>query len=275
MGRLWSLVASLFARLRGGQVPPSGYYWSHSPDYGYHLDAIPLDHELAVVGLHADRAQHVQLSEKLRQQRRKAIYEAGSVSFEEVAPVGGHRRARLRADWQAQWQARLPLINELHYRGVLHSIYLGDEPRSYGISAQDLDQVNRYVQGLGYHTMVVDVPGYYRDWRPNYTYYGLTAYKLRSDGSWSVDWTEIEYKSRVAKANTVVAQAWNIRGFPIPDPAPAVQVAQRLRAKVLLWFVWPAFQGNVVTAGNTPDAAAAVRRACRRPATWTTNVARR
>lgn len=257
-------LVSLLKRPTRGSMPPSGYYFSSSPDYGNHLAAIPREHELAHVSMDwADHADHARVAAEAKAHGFKGvIYNAMDVFFIRSSVPGS--QFALRPDWKARWAEWTPRVREFALRGILHSIYIADEPSSHGLPLADLKAVNDYLHSLGYRTMVVEVMGHYQDARPAYDFFGLTCYKQDAAGVWSVDWAEAERRSKIAGANLVVGQAFQSSGA-IPDPRPAANCARCIRAKAMLWFLWPTVAGVGKGAGSDPIIVDKIRRLCPRP----------
>jgi len=258
----------ILGRPSTGPIPPSGYYWTLG-GYGDWLDQIPIGHTLAYTWI-ADgsgKAEYAATAERLAKRKMKAILHGF-----------GYLQAQgnlfvLTPDWQARLTAQLPLIAELRSRGAFHSYYVMDEPGNR-VPRADLTAVCGWLKDHGVATMMVDTSGWCREtWRARLvTYYGLDGYGPDAAGNWTMDLVKFEKELRIAGANTVVGQAFNQRGFPIPDPRPQVLMARRIRAKVLMWFIWPAVGGDFVTAGTSPDVARTIQRACIESGSWQSNV---
>jgi len=247
-----------------GPIPPSGYYWTLG-GYGDWLDQIPVGHTLAYTWI-ADgsgKAEYAQVAERLRKRRMKAILHGF-----------GYLRAQgnlfvLTPDWQARLTAQLPLIAELQSRGAFHSYYVMDEPGER-VPRADLTSVCEWLKAHGVATSMVDTAGWCREtWRANVvTYYGLDGFGEDATGSWVTDLAKFEKALKISGANMMVGQAFNNTGHPIPDPRPQVLIARRIKAKALMWFIWPAVGGDFVSAGTSPETARAIQRACVEPGNW-------
>ena len=234
------------------QMPPTGYYFSSSVPFGHFFPQIPNVHRLAHVDLYgANLDQHIAIAEEAQNRQLRIIYGAHEIAF---GYNSAQNRYVLRADWRQRWEATLPLIAEFTKRGAFHSVYLADEPYSHGLTNQEMDTVTNWLHDRGLRVMVVEHAPHARSPRPDYDFFGLTCYSQNASGEWFVDWNYCESQSIKGRANIIVGQSFQSEGFPIPEQRPAVTLAKKLRAKAVLWFLWPtAPHGNLFGASSDPS----------------------
>lgn len=259
---IWVLLA-LVVR---GSAPPieAGYYHSIGYDYGDHLEALPPEARLAHVRVDTGTVgECAELAARCAARGLRVVYGAHEVAF--GRSEGGYR---LRNDWRRRWTLQLPCIAHFVARGAFHSVYLADEPHDHGITTGELAEVTAWLQGRGLRVTVVETMGWARAPRPPYDYFGLTCYRDQS-GIWSVDWAACYRAYRAARANLVVGASfqWAGQSLAVADAVQSWRLAERLRVRAVLWFLWPSVVG-LSGAESAPDVVAAQRRLMARRPTW-------
>lgn len=250
-----------------------GYYYGLSDPvavYGDWLDTIAAWTNWAHVS-DLTAAQAEALPERARALNLRISMAAMQTFFAPGAPY------TLRADWRARWEsngdlgarAGRKLARRLQAAGVLHSVYVADEPYGNGISKTDLDKVLAVVspdfpvwiaEDARWVTEVntgYPPPLYTAYAAPtNLAVYGLIAYEPLTLADATLLYARLVANWTAGKI-LVVAQAFNT------SPGPAIpnqmtwynQVYATIpdgRAEGLAWFLYPNYPGYK---GSVSDAA--------------------
>lgn len=158
----------------------------------------------------------------------------------------------LHPNWRERFAAQLRWYDAFQNRGILHSLYVMDEPTANGVPGADLRMVCDWIHAnTPYRTMVVEEIGHEANPLPTVDYYGLTAY------------TPVQFATARAAVlgnqavNVIVAQAFNERPYPIPDQwqwyALWREIRTRPRAGMAL-FTYPGYaQGARDYVGSAED----------------------
>lgn len=204
--------------------------------YGHYFSRLPSEVGLAGACINGDDlAYHYWVAEDAARYGLTIFYSIHDIAFYRPAMTGPWA---LRPDWKARCAAVEVKVRALRDAGVLHSIYVADEPYANGLKVDALTKVNAWWQARGYATMVVEVSGCARQLRPPYTYFGFDTYY--SDGkTWrTIDPTKWANLLKKTGANVLVTQAFNTLATPIPPQAPQDALVTA-RIKIILRFLWP------------------------------------
>lgn len=164
-----------------------------------------------------------------------------------------------RTDWLARWHddtvAGRSLAKRLSDAGVLHSVYVADEPRGNGLSLASLEPVLAAV-GKEFPTFIVeDASGSTPTPPQGVTYYGLTCYTPRTLKDAAARYASL--RAKWAGQIIVVAQAFNEIPYKVPDQAAWLDLAGKVPSSGLAWFCWAAYtQGTRKYFGTRDDPAA-------------------
>lgn len=222
------------------QAAEFGVYHASGP-LGHYFSVLPPDIKVAVVDImETDIDYHRAIALEAKARGLRIVYGVHNAAFYPKSTGGW----ALKEDWQAQtaiYEVKARIIRDA---GVLHSIYLADEPYTNGITSDAMDAVYRWWTNLGYPTMVVESWPSCRNARPPYTYFGFEPYFF--DGTkWAtipdVQFGNLMYKTN---ANVLVIQAFNTMTAAIPPEAPQIAaglayLARPERVVLYLRFMWP------------------------------------
>lgn len=197
-----------------------GYYYTISRRYGDHLDfvkslgmnwahmSIDETHELPETISVAERCQELGIS---------ASYSVAEILWNEGRPYQRFENWKERFDYQRPW------FDAFLNRGVLHSLYVADEPTGNGIPAEHLHEVCEYIRTeTPYPTMLVEESRRTARTLPVVDYYGLTHY---------TPWPFVEGHNVILqdeRINCVVAQAFNEKPLPIPGQEQWLKLYRRI-----------------------------------------------
>ena len=143
----------------------------------------------------------------------------------------------LAPTYEADFARLRTLIEPFERRGLVHSIYVVDEPYWNNIPAADVDRGITYVESFGYKTMIaewyaraIDSP------RPAVDYYGVTCYTFPGGTGVSQDECEAAYRSH-PDWNFVLGQATDF-GAGFTDQMRWYNLAIEPGREGLAWWVW-------------------------------------
>jgi len=126
-----------------------------------------------------------------------------------------------------------PIAQEFADAGVLHSVYVADEPMATGMSYAELAQRIADVHAAGFKAMFTEQGGGVGKPHPPVDYYGLDWYDAKPH---YLD----ETLRKHPEINVLVAPAYG--GMPQPDQGAWFAAAKRARVGLVFW-VWPSVGG--------------------------------
>jgi hypothetical protein len=209
------------------------------------------------------RSAHPTLDAAYHEGEARAARERGmwvTVSF-----PAGPLTARDRKTWDAAWLSRWmqQALQAYQDAGVLHSVYLADEPSNYGISTDEVSSRAAAVRSQGFKTMAVSYAGQPRP--GGLDYWGFSCYHGSYNG-WAFDAQRCGDYTRYYRPNVVVAQSFyggppnrpDEFGLSMPDQFGWHRLAVEVNAEVLAYWAWPSF-APYVGAVDSPEAQAQQR----------------
>jgi hypothetical protein len=216
-----------------------GYYYTVSRRFGDHLDAVKA---LGMNWAHIviDNTHHFPETDAIAQ-RAADLGIAVSYSIANLLWIpGAPKYDRHHKDWKERFDRGRPSIDAFYNRGILHSLYVADEPTGHGIQADWLHEACEFIRlETPYKTMVIEDSISIAKPLPVLDYYGVTHYTPRvfREGH--------ELVLRDERVNVVVAQSFNENPHAIPDQRHWKRLFDRIRHRegaTLALFTWQSYE---------------------------------
>lgn len=213
-----------------------GYYYTIGA-YGDHLDAVKaLGMNWAHVEI--DNTHELDATTAIAA-RCQALGISVAYSISNILWIPGRPRYERHPDWKARFNYQRAWFDAFLSRGVLHSLYVADEPTGNGIRGEDLSEVCEFLRTeTPYPTMIVEESRRQAKPLPPLDYYGLTHY---TPLPFAEGYDVVMQDQRI---NVVVAQAFNENPHPIPDQRQWFKLWKRISHRegaTLALFIYPSY----------------------------------
>ena len=207
--------------------------------------------------------QHVDLATVAGWTNWALLYTTSEAESREVAAEARSLRIRITwtpfrgettsKQWDATWESNKALIRPFAEAGVLHSVYVADEPMASGkVGYEELARRIALVHAEGWKAMIVEQLGGVGCPHPPIDFYGLDAYlptprhAVRHALAMHPEVTfYCAHSFRAADSSNPVYPA------TFPSQQGEADIAREARVQ-LVWWLWPSPPGYV-GAGDDPD----------------------
>lgn len=240
-------------------VKHAGYFFGLGV-YGDYLDKIAqYTNWVHVSNLSPTEAAN--LPERAKALEMKISFNAMQIFYLPGAPY------TLRADWLSRWQNDphgRPLALRLAAKGVLHSVYVADEPYGNGISKTNVELILATV-GAEFPTLIIEdsrwIVGSPTGPAPSYTayavpvgvtYYGFTVYTPLTFTDVTNAYT---FLATVFPNNIIyLMQAFQPFGTALPSQSGLYNIGFNIPGVVgIAWFAYPNFNDGIAYSGAVSD----------------------